>query len=195
MKLFILGCGALGSNIAMNLAFDRRDDMQVLIDFDKIEARNYRAGTQQFFPEQEGMSKVGALQFNLYKIARKLNVVFLDKKFSSLRDLEPLEKDDLLIDCFDNYEARDLIRRIAKAREMECVHVGFSPKMTFEICWNDSYETPETMEGGFDICEANGARSFLQYVTGLATNVVTEYLEKGVKVNLVGNKFSIQKIE
>jgi len=199
MIIYILGCGAIGSNIAMNLAFDRRDENLMLIDFDKVEPRNYQFGTQQYFREQVGARKVEALTMNIYRATGGVkNIKFMEMKLWEKGGdscYPAFSKDDLVIDCFDNYESRELIRRLSQQKSFDCFHVGFSPSMTFEICWNEDYKTPDDTHSEFDICEAQGARSFIQYVSGLATNVINTYLEKGDKLSMVGRKFGITKIE
>jgi hypothetical protein len=66
--------------------------------------------------------------------------------------------------------------------------------MTFEISWNETYKTPEDVHSNFDLCEAEGARSFIQSVAGTASNVILEYLKNGAKIELVGNRFKVTKI-
>ena len=195
MKIYILGVGALGSNIAMNLAFDRRDDKLVLVDFDEVEARNYQFGTQQYLPAQNGLDKVDALKFNIYQIAGNSKVESKNTKVQEgfLGTEKP--KDILFVDCLDNYEAREYIRDNAKYYKIDCLHAGFSPQMTFACEWNEDYRTYDDLKTDFDICEAEGARSFIQYVSGVTTNIIIDYLEKGEKKNCVGNRYSIQEIK
>ncbi len=192
MKIYILGVGALGSNIAMNLAFDRRDDELILVDFDKIEARNYQFGTQQYFPEQNGLNKVEALQFNIYRFAKNTKVEIKNERFGDNSSCFP---SSLLIDCFDNYESREKARVFSELGKFNCLHIGFSPQMTFACEWNEDYRTYDDLKTDFDICEAEGARSFIQYVSGIATNIIIDYLKKGEKRSCVGNRYSIQEIK
>ena len=195
MKIYILGCGALGSNIAMNLAFDAKDHHLVLVDFDIIEARNYQFGTQQYTPSQICQKKVDALMLKIIMDTRRpfSDLSRLDKKLNI--DKIEFEKDSLLVDCLDNYTSRLFVKTEADRLGLECVHVGFSPAMTFEAGWNDNYSVPDDTLGSFDICEAQGARSFIQYVAGLATNIIVDFLKKGDKLELVGNRFNVTKIE
>lgn len=194
MKIYILGCGALGSNIAMNLAFDRRDDELVLVDFDKVEPRNYQFGTQQYLREQEGMEKTYALKFNIYKIASNSKVEIRDNKVQEW-GFGFVEKNDLIVDCLDNYSARNYVANQCKDSKLTCVHAGFSPSMTFEIAWNENYQVPDDVKTDFDICEAEGARSFIQHVSGIATAVIIEYLKTGKKLDIIGNRFVARKVE
>lgn len=191
MKIYVLGIGAIGSNLTMNLAFDRRENELVIVDYDKVEARNYQFGTQQYIREQEGQSKVDALALNIYRATGRV-LKTVNHKLTGESGLFGNES-QLWIDCFDNYESRKATKDLAKWKDFDCLHVGFSPEMTFEIMWNEQYEVPSDTHSDFDICEAQGARSFIQYVSGLATNIIIEFLITGKKKNLVGNRFSIQE--
>lgn len=193
MKIYIIGIGALGSNVAMNLAFDAKDYEFILVDFDRVEARNYQFGTQQYFREQEGQLKIDALEFNLYKLAGYNKIEVRENKVQEW-GFYFVEKGDLIIDCLDNYSARDYVTRACKDMRLECLHSGFSPSMTFEISWNENYNPPDDVVGKFDICEMQGARSFIQYVAGLTSNCIIEFLKNGNKLELVGNKFGATKI-
>lgn len=192
MKIYILGCGALGSNIAMNLAYDRRDDDLVLLDFDKVEPRNYQFGTQLYALEQRGRLKVDALSFNIWRATGRQPLIIGEKISTEFYDLP--EK-GLMIDCFDNHDARLSAKTIAALHDYPCLHVGFSPLLTFSIEWNANYEAPSDYKQDFDICTAQGARSFVHYVSGLATLTAIEFLETGEKKEFMGNRFSVQEIK
>lgn len=174
----------------MNLAYDCRDVELELVDFDKVELRNFQFGTQQYFKEQEGNFKVEALMFNIYKatgLRARAYVIELGE--------DPLayEEDALVVDCLDNFKGREHVKNVLSPKN--CLHVGFSPEMTFEIAWNENYEVPsEDVMGDFDICGAEGARSFIHYVSGLATNVIIDFLKTGKKIDMVGSKYSVTKI-
>ena len=189
MKIYILGVGAIASNIAINLAFDRREDELVLVDYDKVEPRNYQFGTQQYERGQLGQNKVEALQFKIYQATGKtVGVVNQMIKFKNdflLTSTIP----GLLIDCLDNYRAREIVREGSRLNHISCLHIGFSPQRTFAIEWNENYKTPTDIISDFDICQAPSARSFIQYVAGLATIVIIEFLTTGKKLEIVGNRF------
>jgi len=193
MKIYILGCGALGSNLAMNLAFDARNYDLVLWDFDKVEARNYDFGTQQYLREQLNLPKTNALSLLVYRATGKLPVG-INKKITDLNFHDFSEEpDSLVVDCLDNYEARHIVLETCKIQQVSCLHVGFSPKFTFEISWNENYTVPDDMKGSFDICQMPGARSFVQYVSGVASDVIVDYLATGKKRDFVGNKYSVKE--
>ena len=188
-RILICGAGAIGSNLTANLASARVSDEICVLDYDKIELRNIEAGTQLYMRDQVSKLKVDALQYNIYRwLQSKIKIII--KKFNGYSDGEY----DLVVDCFDNYESRKLLQDWVRKNKIECLHVGFSSKMTFEIEWDEFYEVPEDDLGDFDVCEAMGARGFIQSVAGMASSVVLEYLESGDKLRLIGNRFVSTKI-
>ena len=190
-SILIAGCGALGSNLCQNL-IDIKDQIELFIlDADRVESRNFRAGTQWYHPSQLDMSKVKALQFNLYKWHNiKANII---EKLLSKDNISLLKDFDLVIDTFDNHASRKLVHDYCLENKIPCLHCGFSPFMTFEICWSTGGYTPPTdySNNSFDLCVAQGARSFIMMVAALGSNVVQEFIQSGEMKNLAGNRFSI----
>lgn len=183
-KIVILGLGSIGSNLAYHLVSDV-DHMIYLIDYDKVENRNIQAKTQFYKPEQKGQSKVESLEVNLYEWTDKArNIVSMEGKIKDSIPLKTID-DAIFVDCFDNHTSRELIRSTCEP----CLHIGFSPKMTYSIIWNDKYKTPEDIMGDFDICASPGAASFVRMVTAHASLIIQRYLNDGDKISVVGNKF------
>lgn len=197
-KILILGAGALGSNITTNLAVDLKNKTEIsVLDFDKIEVRNYQAGTQFYRKDQLGMPKVKALGLNIYNwfgiIINTLPVI-ISRGHMGFAGGNKIFKKDLIIDVFDNYESRKFVYEECQRLGVPCLHVGFSPKMTFEACWNEDYVVPDDSPSPFDICEADGVRSFIQFVSAFTCNVIQKYLKTGEKHNYIGNAYSITKV-
>ncbi len=202
MRIFFFGCGAVGSNIALNLAYDRKDWQYVLIDKDKIEDRNIIAGTQGYFRDQMGMLKTKAMRLNLYKLsgveAEAVNISVentksIDNIVQDIVNKKGYGDECLFVDGFDNREARGVVYEYAKSNNVPCVHIGFSGQKTYEITWNEKYELP-TIDKKVDICAMPGMRSFIFYVTGLASSIIQHYSDKREKINVIGNQFMIAKI-
>ncbi len=192
MNCLILGCGAIGSNLAAYLASDIRDEHQItVIDYDAVEERNIRAGTQFYLREQIGLPKVEALQFNIYKqFNRQIDMAVY--KITGDNNLI-FNRYDLVIDCLDNFEARRVTT--TACRNVPCVHLGFSTKtMTFSILWNERYVPPEDEEEPVDICELTGSSSFVKLTSSLGSLVVQNFLLYGNKREYVGNKYKITEI-
>lgn len=183
-KILILGAGALGSHVTLNLIADIPEVELTVLDFDRVEPRNLRAGTQAYEPEQEGQLKVDALQLLVYSKFDKdilTHDVRLDKATLNL-----LDGYGLIVDCFDNVYSRGLVKKEATKKGYEILHAGFSGLKTFQIGWNENYEVSDK-DLGIDVCEMPGARSFIQGVASLTSLVIQQYLEKGEKLEGFGN--------
>lgn len=198
MKILILGAGAIGSNLTNRLVADSKGEHEItVLDMDTVEKRNVIAGTQFYMRDQIGMSKVEALQYNIYKFHEK-EIQIINKKYEN-GNID-FKSYDLVIDCFDNHTAR---KDAQAQRHMDGVlrwsaysllHVGFSDQFTFAIEWDTNYKAPDDIKSGMDICEMEGASSFVNYVASVASTVVLEYLKKPVKgrkmIDVVGNKLT-----
>lgn len=210
MRLLILGTGAIGSNLARFLAADMGDGVDVaLLDYDKVEDRNVRAGTQFFYPDQVGMPKVEALQYNIYKATgytpeifnyevidpEGLTVLLVNETLPRGETEVIFDPFDLVIDCFDNQEAREAAQEACFKTQIPCVHIGFSPQFTFEIEWNDEYKVPETAPEEFDICERVGAAGFVNMVAALGSIAVQEWLMAEKQMRLVGNRYTVREVK
>ncbi len=193
-RIIILGCGALGSNLVSSLAIDLRKEVAItVLDYDKVEPRNYQAGTQWYKKDQNGKSKAQMLALNAY--------YWLNTEVSTIEDVfgnhnaELLKNYDLVVDCFDNYDARKVVYDFCKEHKISCLHIGFSPNKTFEISWNQHYTPPSDNLKGFDICELAGASAFIKMVSSLGSLVIEEYVSSGVQKEFVGNKFVWQEVK
>lgn len=192
MKILICGVGALGSQLLSSLTPDLRGKSELtILDFDTIEERNLM-GTQLFFPEQEGVKKTEALQYNIYKLfSRKVGII--TEKLTE-KNIDILKGYDLIIDAFDNYSSRKLVYDYCKENSLDCIHMGFSPNMTFEVCWNESYQVPSDNLKAKDICEMAGASSFIKLASACGANTVLSFINDGIKRNFVGNRFLVREI-
>lgn len=102
----ILGCGGLGSNIAMSLARCGVGTIH-LYDFDKVEYSNLNR--QNYDQDDLGKSKV--LQTKK-KIERTIpyTKVYANKVYVSLDNLDEIsEKTDIFIEAFDKKEMKSLV--------------------------------------------------------------------------------------
>jgi len=191
MNILIAGIGAIGSNLTARLVSDLRGHIITVLDRDTVEERNTVAGTQFYMPSQVGLSKIEALQFNIYKQFQKeieILSVNINKTFYSAGSY------GLIIDCFDNYNARSALQKIAIQEKIELLHMGFSDTFTFAIEWAENYTVPSDITSGFDICEMQGASSFVNMVASIGGSVVQEFLTNKSKINIVGNRLSFKRI-
>ena len=192
MKILICGVGAIGSNLAALLACDLKGEHEItVLDKDAIEERNVQAGTQFYQKDQVGMSKVEALQYNIYKWYEREVDIVQTNILSGISIPPP----DLVLDCFDNYQARDFIQYLWMNSKWNLLHLRFSDQFTFAIEWAENYKVPTDITSGFDICEMEGASSFIKMVASLGSLVVQEYLKNGSKREFIGSALTIREVK
>lgn len=196
MKILICGAGAIGSNLVGVLAPDLKGEHEIIVlDKDVVEERNITAGTQLYMPDQIGIPKVEALQFNIYKMfQREIEIMQLEVTPKNIIGKLTINDEfpGLLIDCFDNQEARELVKK-QYSNKTQILHVGFSKNFTFAIEWEPNYKTPTNIKG-LDICELPGAAAFVKSVASTAALVAEEYILNHNKIDIVGGKFSYNVI-
>ncbi len=193
MNILICGAGAIGSNLVRNLVPDLKGEHEItILDMDKVEERNVTPGTQFYSPDQIGLSKVEALQFNIYKwYEREIQIINENVKKVNLVNY------DLIVDCFDNHEARNFLQEAwtdTLAHGCELLHVGFSDQFTFSVEWAEGYKVPTDITSGMDICEMPGAAAFVAHVGALASLVVEQFVNEGEFMDILGGKFYAKKI-
>ena len=194
-RIVIWGCGAIGSNLAHLLIADRRDWSYLLVDYDVVEARNIP--NQWYYEHQIKQKKVEALQSNIYMAYGKIVDIYNQKisnfKFKLTTHLfEFIQKANVWIDCFDNYESRKLLCNSAIPSLFDTLHIAFSASKTFEILWDEVYK-PEKVEEQFDICTWPGAKSFINLVCSLASISVQKWVDKNEKWCFLGNEMGYER--
>jgi molybdopterin/thiamine biosynthesis adenylyltransferase len=202
MQVFILGCGAIGSNLALELArkcFSTSTYLNiVLLDYDVVERRNLAA--QAFLPKQVGLPKVDAVEeliegFSSISVS-KLNLKLTEENLTEIINLVNSSDDaSILIDCFDNLEARNLAWKLGQVLDIPVLHVGMSEKGSGYVSWSMSdYDTfplspkntnpkriKEITEAQKSLvllppCELNGFRSLVLNTSLAAANAIFIYL-------------------
>jgi len=106
-KVLIIGCGGLGSPIAIYLATSGVGELH-LVDFDKVSVSNLHR--QVFFKiEDVARSKVEVLSKEIEKRAPFTKVSFTDKAVDKQSILKLISKYDLVVDGTDNLTIKYLI--------------------------------------------------------------------------------------
>ena len=96
----ILGCGAIGSSAALQIARTGGEDF-VLYDFDKVAIEN--VGVSQYTLNDIELPKVVALKNHIIEINPQANVVVQDAKANTI---SYMDKQDIVILGFDNMLSR-----------------------------------------------------------------------------------------
>lgn len=102
-KIGIAGAGGLGSNCAMHLVRSGIKKICV-VDFDVVSPSNLNR--QFFFKNQLGLPKVEALKSNLLQIEPTAEITAICEKLTTATMLTHFADCDLLIEAFDNPQAK-----------------------------------------------------------------------------------------
>src|SRR5262245_36144340 len=110
-RLTICGAGALGSQLADNLARQGFRQMRV-IDRDRIEEHN--VGTQLYGESEVGAWKVEVLRQRLFR-ATGVEIEAIRKELGDRSARSLLQDGGLVIDTFDNSQSRQVVQEHCRA--------------------------------------------------------------------------------
>ncbi|MCF4970400.1 HesA/MoeB/ThiF family protein [Nostoc sp. CMAA1605] len=165
----ICGAGALGANIAENLARSGFDKLTV-IDCDHIEERNL--STQPYYRGDVGAFKAKILANNLYRaIGTKIDAK--TKELTSENTSQLLKDSQLIIDVFDNSVARQAVKDYADQFQIPCIHAGLSADYA-EVIWNEVYRVPSDVND--DVCDYPLARNLVMLTVAVTCEAIISFI-------------------
>jgi molybdopterin/thiamine biosynthesis adenylyltransferase len=123
-RVFIAGMGALGNEVAKNLALVGVGNL-LLLDFDRVEYTNLNR-TVLFSTEDVGLPKVLAAAKSIRRLNPLIRVTTFNTTLQDLlyRRLRTLNKMDLFIGCLDNREARFILNHLSVKNRIPYVDGG-----------------------------------------------------------------------
>jgi hypothetical protein len=107
-RVFIIGVGGVGSNLAWLLAHEKVK--LVLVDYDVVEPKNL--GRQFFTKADIGKKKVEALRDNLLNMMPEADIEILDRKIEDKMDMLSIADDSLdtvVVGATDNFAIKKMI--------------------------------------------------------------------------------------
>ena len=132
LRLTVCGAGAVGSNLVDNLVRQGLRRIAV-IDDDRIEAHN--VGTQAYAVGDVGAFKVEVLQAEMFRVA-EVEIEAVRRRLTAQNVRRLLRDTDLVVDGFDNHEARALVTAHCAETGVPCLHVGLGEGYA-EVRWNE----------------------------------------------------------
>lgn len=176
-KIVICGAGALGSNLAVNLARMGMTKLTV-IDRDRVEEHNI--GTQVY-----GVDDIGALKAEILRnlIYREIGeeIVCITQELREQNAIKLLRGHDLVVDAFDNSVSRRAIYDTCKSNNLPCLHTGLSGEYG-QVQWNENYIVPS--DANDDVCDYPLARNLIMLVVAMSSEAVIRYLLNAQQNNL-----------
>jgi molybdopterin-synthase adenylyltransferase len=189
-RLTLCGAGALGSNLADNLARQGFRDLRV-IDRDRIEEHN--VGTQLYGESDVGAWKVEVLKQRLFR-ATGIEIDAHRKELTDRTAKGLLQDGGLVLDTFDNSASRRLVQEHCRALNLPCLHVGLFADYG-EVIWDEHYRVPQDVAG--DVCDYPLARNLVLLAVAVASEVLLRYVFSGARqdFSVTLRDFSVRPLE
>jgi molybdopterin-synthase adenylyltransferase len=168
----ICGAGALGANLAENLARAGFSKLKV-IDRDRIEERNL--STQPYYRSDIGAFKAKILANNLYR-AIGTKVEAETKELTATNAAQLLKESGLIVDVFDNSTSRKALKDYGDSTGTPCLHAGLSADYA-EVIWNDVYRIPSDVND--DVCDYPLARNLVMLTVSVACEAIVSFVATG----------------
>lgn len=187
----ILGCGAIGANLAISLA--RRGFCKFyLIDDSRIEEHNI--STQPWSTPDLSRMKVAPLARQLLWISEAYTNTYYKRvtKSQQLTSFLPAST-AVIVDSFDNSASRKIAQDLS--RHWPVLHVGMSAENTAEVTWDENYTVPPDVELA-DPCAYSLSRSLVELTVIAAAEALMQLLISGKKTDYLirGKELCIQKM-
>lgn len=191
MKLItIVGVGALGSHLVM-LARNWPVIIRV-VDFDRIEAKNVQS---QFHTRMgQGKNKAKALQSAMHGMF-KIQIQAMSTKLMGNNRVPLLSESDLIIDCTDNFKARDIIQEYCEDIDLPCLHGCLSADGTLaRVVWTEHFK-PDKEDSENDVtCEDGANLPFHVLAAAMMAQIIQRYLESGIKQSWQLTPFTVTRV-
>lgn len=166
----ICGAGTLGANLAETLARMGFTRLR-LIDKDRVEMRNL--SVQPYSRAEVGAPKARTLANMLYR-AVQAKAEPLVTELTATNAPVLLADSAVVVDAFDNHEARAAVSLATRAAELPCLHIGFSPDGLYGSgIWEPRYRVPRSTPG--NPCDYPLTRPLALALTALAARAITDF--------------------
>jgi molybdopterin/thiamine biosynthesis adenylyltransferase len=172
----LCGVGAVGSNLAVNLARQGFSSI-ILIDRDRVEPHNL--GTQVWTEAEVGLFKAECLRNRLFD-ELGLEVEARPKGLDARNAKKLLQGAAIVVDSFDNSDSRNAVKIYSTDSGVPCLHVGLNADYA-EVIWNEAYRVPSP--GGQDVCDYPLARNLIMIAVSVASESLIRFITSGEKKN------------
>jgi molybdopterin/thiamine biosynthesis adenylyltransferase len=176
MSVLIVGVGALGSHL---LQFCRNMDFQfVIIDFDRVEAKNTKS---QFHSVMGlGKNKTKALA-DLMRGLYKRDVATVPYKLEPQNIETVMHGVSLAVDCTDNEDARKLLQDWCRIWDIPLLHGALAANGQYgRVMWMEFFKIDEN-SGGAATCENGEFLPFIAFVSSIMALELQNFLATGKK--------------
>ncbi len=118
-----------------------------------------------------------ALRNRLFR-AVGVEVEVVAKELTGRNARSLLRGSGLVLDTFDNSDARRLVQEQCRAEGYPCLHVGLFADYA-EVVWDERYRVPRDVAG--DVCDYPLARNLVLLAIAVASEEVVRFLLEGTR--------------
>ncbi|NVJ20055.1 ThiF family adenylyltransferase [Myxococcus sp. AM011] len=187
MRILFCGVGAIGSQAAVlcrNL-----EATLVFIDFDRVESKNLLA--QAYVKPSVGKNKAEALKLQLLNLhgvkSESFGVRVTRDNVAAL-----CGGADLLVDCFDNQDSRQLLGDFARRAGKPLVHGAVSADGTFGLVrWDERFVPDAEDTAGQATCEGGAHLPLLGLLAATLARCVQDFVKQGIRRDALVNLSSV----
>jgi molybdopterin/thiamine biosynthesis adenylyltransferase len=173
-RVVICGAGAIGGNVAENLARAGFETIEV-IDFDRVEEHNL--STQPYAKTDIGAKKSRCLANRLYQVSG-CRCRPHDLRLDGNNAVKLLRPADIVVDAFDNGESRQIVQDTCREMKIPCLHAGMIDGYS-EVVWDENYIVPGN--SGEDVCDYPLARNLAVITSSVAAETIIRFVADGVR--------------
>ena len=120
-KICIVGCGGVGSNLAMLLARSNFLNL-VLVDFDLVDKSNL--SRQSFLEKDIGREKAECLGEHIISVNNECKIEMFNEKLDENNSERIFDDCDLIVDATDNFETRKTINSYCERNKKDWLYNG-----------------------------------------------------------------------
>lgn len=172
----IVGVGALGSHLVQ---FLRNEAKLRVIDFDRVEQKNTQS--QLHARNSVGKGKVMAIQ-QVTQFLWNLKLDGVPHKLTKDNVDQLLGKSDLIVDCLDNAEAREIVQAYVRQHKVPCLHGALAADGGMgRVIWDEDF-TIDGAAAGAATCEGGEFLPFIGMVSAYLARSAQEFLKNGTKL-------------
>lgn len=187
MRIVFCGVGAIGStaavlcrNLEATLAF---------IDFDRVESKNLLA--QAYVKPSVGKNKAEALKLQLLNLhgvkAESFGVRLTRDNVEAL-----CGGADLLVDCFDNRESRQVLSDYARRAGKPLVHGALSGDGSFGLVrWDERFTPDSEDQPGQATCEGGAHLPLIGQLGAALARIIQDFVKSGTRRDVMVNLNSV----
>jgi molybdopterin/thiamine biosynthesis adenylyltransferase len=189
-KIVIIGVGQLGSHLL--LAGRNWEGSIKVVDFDKVEMKN----TQSQFH-----SKLGLRRNKTISIQQAMQGMFgirietVPHRLTTDNADQILGDATLVIDCTDNFNAREVIQNFVRAKGIACVHGALDANGTFgRVVWDEHFKADAEGVEGEATCEDGETLPFGMLTASMLAVATQNFLRTGKKHSFQISHGGVQRI-